>query len=279
MPDRRTFLGGTGLAAAAAALPGGTARTAAAANLPLLQAGGTPWWRGQPHAHANPERFGPYQHLPRSTPYDVIEWYATHNYNFAVAQIGLNVRTPTAGLSSLFDLPGQFLVWPGEEVSRIPDGLAPDGVAAKDRICDTLALFTTEAVDQAAIPDTGTTVRIYSAEREAIEAAGGIASLAHPRLTHVAGVEEMIKTRPARGVSFFEVGTPNPASTTSAGVGDPPPSSCGTPCCPPGRSCTPRPGMTGSRRSRSTSCGRGRVAGCPARRSSWFAPRSCRWRR
>ena len=88
MPDRRTFLGGTGLAAAAAALPGGTARTAAAANLPFLQAGGTPWWRGQPHAHANPERFGPYQHLPRSTPFDVIKWYATHNYNFAVAQIG-----------------------------------------------------------------------------------------------------------------------------------------------------------------------------------------------
>jgi hypothetical protein len=140
--------------------------------------------------------------------------------------IGLNIHTRTDGLSSLFDQPGQFLVWPGEEVSRLK-GLHADNISA-DSIYDTLALFTTEPVPQSAIPGSGgiapddaSAVQIYSAQREAIESVGGIASLAHPLLTYSARVREMIATRPARGVSFFEWRNGEPGIPQNGGGGEP----------------------------------------------------------
>jgi hypothetical protein len=219
---RRGFLQAAAATGAAPFLPSRVDAQLAHANMLAQATGGDPWWKMQTHAHANPEVVGPYAHLPRSTPHQVIEWYQLHgHFHAAVAQIGLNVHTPVGVLSELCNLPGQFLVVPSEEDSRIPDGLAPDGIAAKGRILDTLALFNEKPTPQEAIPDTGATVRIYSATREAIESVGGLASLAHPLLTYAARAQELIRSRPARGVSFFEVWNGEPGIPQLGGGGEP----------------------------------------------------------
>jgi hypothetical protein len=146
-PSRRGILQGAGIAAAAAAgLP--TQATAAAAAQPFQQQGSSdaPYRFCQFYAHCNPQpRNGPYAHLPRSAAAEVIAWYQTHRYEAAVAQTGLNVFTPVGGLQATYDLPGEFLVVPSEEVSRIPDGLAPDGIAPIEAIEDVGGLPTFNA--------------------------------------------------------------------------------------------------------------------------------------
>jgi hypothetical protein len=64
-----------------------------------------------------------------------------------------------------------------EERSRIPDGLAPDGIAAKGRILDMLAMGTSGPAPHNVIPETGTTPRIIAAEIQAIEDVGGLPAL------------------------------------------------------------------------------------------------------
>jgi hypothetical protein len=96
-PSRRTFLQGTGLTAAAAGLSSQANPAIAAEGIQGQVAEGSPWWKGQLHAHSNPQLTGPYVHLPRSSPDAVIRLYQTHRYQFAVAQIGLNYHTPTGG--------------------------------------------------------------------------------------------------------------------------------------------------------------------------------------
>jgi hypothetical protein len=221
MPDRRTFLQGSGLTAAAAALAAQADPAMAARPFQLPAAEGAPWWKGQLHAHANPQLTGPYVHLPRSSPDEVIRWYQTHRYQFAVAQIGLNYHTPTGGLKALFDLPGEFLVVPSEEVSRIPDGLAPDGIAAKGRILDMLALGTSGPAPQNVIPETGATPRIIAAEIEAIEDVGGLPVTAHPNLGYSVTVQDIIRGWGDHRVRFFEVWNAEPGINNRGG-GDKP---------------------------------------------------------
>jgi hypothetical protein len=228
-PDRRTFLQSTGLTAAAAALAGfGPGPAAAAATGPFTPAGGPPQWKGNTHSHINQGGLAvdPYGHLPRSTGRQVLDRYRLHGYNFAVAQINLNVFSPNTDLAAEMNRPGQFLVIPSEEDSRL-QGLHADQIAA-DSIYDTLSLFNTRPVPQEPIPgsdgiapDNATATQVYIATREAIESVGGLASLAHPLLTYSGTVEVMLATRPRRRLSFFEVWNGEPGIPQNGGGGRP----------------------------------------------------------
>jgi hypothetical protein len=228
MPDRRRFLQGAAATAGAAALAGlGAGPAGAAATGPFTPAGGRPQRKGNTHSHINQGGLAvdPYGHLPRSTGREVLDRYRLHGYNFAVAQINLNVFSPNTDLAAEMNRPGEFLVIPSEEDSRL-QGLHPDGIAA-DLICDTLSLFNTRPVPQDPIPgsdgiapDSATAAQIYQATREAIESAGGLASLAHPLLTYAGTVPVMLATRP-RGLSFFEVWNGEPGIPQNGGGGQP----------------------------------------------------------
>jgi hypothetical protein len=212
MPDRRTFLGGTGLTVAAALtnLTAAARPAAAAATGPYFGASGRLQWKGNTHSHINQAGLAtdPYAHLPRSTGRQVLERYINGGYNFAVAQINLN-EPPDLSLAS-FNRPGSFLVVPSEEDSRL-QGLLPNNISAKF-IYDTLSLFNTKPVPQDGIvgtqgiaPDDATATQIYNQTRKAIESVGAIASLAHPLLTHVGVPKVMLATRPPKGqTSWFE---------------------------------------------------------------------------
>jgi hypothetical protein len=230
MPDRRTFLGGTGLAAAAALTNLGAAGSAAAAAAtgPYFGTSGRFQWKGNTHSHINQGGLpvDPYGHLPRSTGRQVLDRYRLAGYNFAVAQINLNVFSPNTDLAREMNRPGVFRVVPSEEDSRL-QGLHPDGIAA-DSIYDTLSLFNERPVPQDGIPgtdgiapDDASAASIYIATREAIESVGGIASLAHPLLTYSGTVEVMLATRPRRRVSHFEIWNGEPGIPQNGGGGQP----------------------------------------------------------
>ena len=83
---------------------------------------------------------------------------------------------------------------PSEEVSRIPDGLAPDGIAAKGRILDMLALGTIGKLPEAGnVPETGPTPRIIGTFIEAIKAVGGLPVTAHPNLGYSVKPQDIIR--------------------------------------------------------------------------------------
>ena len=216
--QRRTFLGGVAATAAAPLLP-----------TPAHPSGaGGRWWKGNTHAHINQGGLpiDPYGHLPRSTGRQVLDRYRNAGYNFAVAQINLNVFSPNTELAREMNRPGEFLVVPSEEDSRL-QGLHPNNISA-DAIYDTLSLCNTRPVPQEAIPGTDgiagddvSATEIYIATREAIESVGGLASLAHPLLTYSARVPELLATRPRRGVSFFEIWNGEPGIPQVGGGGEP----------------------------------------------------------
>lgn len=168
----------------------------------------TQWYKGQLHAHANwgVSSLG----IPTTSPDRVVRWYREHDYNF-VAITDLNYFTPTAGLASVFDAPGRFIVVQGIELNH-------EFPTQGDTIVDTLGIN----VQYPITPPVGNVPsELLQAQAEAITQAGGLAIAAHPNLTYAWGAGDILATDPSTGPKLFELWNAEPGMNPMGGGGRP----------------------------------------------------------
>jgi hypothetical protein len=166
------------------------------------------WYKGQLHAHANwgLTALG----IPTTAPDTVVRWYREHDYNF-VAVTDLNYFTPVAGLASVFDAPGRFIVLQGIELNH-------EFPTVGDTIVDTLGID----IEHSITPPTGNVPsQLLQAQAEAITAAGGLAIAAHPNLSYAWGAADILATDPSSGPKLFELWNAEPGMNPMGGGGRP----------------------------------------------------------